>query len=605
VGVVTIADELKQLVTLARQAIGVYGRPDLAERIDAAVASTQHDRCRVLVVGNFKTGKSSLVNGLVNAPACPADDDIATAVPTIITFGAEPAARGHLGGDDAGMIELPLDRIHDAIQARWRPAEADGADVDDFDLRAIEIAIPRRILQGGLDLVDTPGVGGITSLHQAATLSTLPTADAVLFVSDAARSYTAREVDFIASITAANPIVAAVVTKVDFYPHWRRIVADNEGQLRTVARDAPIFPVATPIRSAAISANDAEMNLESGYADLVAWLQNVATNRSAITAASVARSLHHVFDQLHAQLRLREAALADPVATAASSAALERAEAAVTNLRSASSGWATKLNDGIADMAAEVDHDLRERLRSRLRNAEKRLADIDPASAWPDFETWLTEGVAVDIGANVEVFRQQSENVLTTVGELFEDAAGAAATALPSHQLAVEVDDPDFSKRSLMGTGLTALRGSYGGMLMFGMLANVAGVALLAPAAPVLGLFLGRKVMRDERERSLAQRRQQALQATRQYIDGVSGQVNKDTRSAVRRVQRDLRAHFQDEAAQLQASVAASLAAARADHLDDSERARQLDALRGDLVRLEEYLDRADGVVTRALRSLP
>ena len=39
---------------------------------------------RVLVVGEFKQGKSQLVNALVNAPVCPVDDDIATAVPTVV-----------------------------------------------------------------------------------------------------------------------------------------------------------------------------------------------------------------------------------------------------------------------------------------------------------------------------------------------------------------------------------------------------------------------------------------------------------------------------------------------------------------------------------------
>ena len=39
-------------------------------------------------------------------------------------------------------------------------------------------------------LVDTPGVGGLGSAHGAATMAALPSADAVLLVSDAAQEYT-------------------------------------------------------------------------------------------------------------------------------------------------------------------------------------------------------------------------------------------------------------------------------------------------------------------------------------------------------------------------------------------------------------------------------
>ena len=46
----------------------------------------------MLVVGEFKQGKSQLINALVNAPVCPVDDDVATAVPTEVSYGPAPAA---------------------------------------------------------------------------------------------------------------------------------------------------------------------------------------------------------------------------------------------------------------------------------------------------------------------------------------------------------------------------------------------------------------------------------------------------------------------------------------------------------------------------------
>ena len=46
----------------------------------------------MLIVGEFKQGKSSLVNALLNATVCPVDDDIATAVPTSVRCAVEAEA---------------------------------------------------------------------------------------------------------------------------------------------------------------------------------------------------------------------------------------------------------------------------------------------------------------------------------------------------------------------------------------------------------------------------------------------------------------------------------------------------------------------------------
>jgi len=72
------------LVDLALKATTAYKRPDLATRLQATRKRLADPDVRVLVVGEFKQGKSQLVNALVNAPVCPVDDDVATAVPTVV-----------------------------------------------------------------------------------------------------------------------------------------------------------------------------------------------------------------------------------------------------------------------------------------------------------------------------------------------------------------------------------------------------------------------------------------------------------------------------------------------------------------------------------------
>ena len=86
---------MQQLMALIEQGIALASsgdRTDLRRRLELARERLQAPDIRVIVVGEFKQGKSQLVNALVNAPVCPVDDDIATAVPTTVRYGEAAAA---------------------------------------------------------------------------------------------------------------------------------------------------------------------------------------------------------------------------------------------------------------------------------------------------------------------------------------------------------------------------------------------------------------------------------------------------------------------------------------------------------------------------------
>src|SRR4051794_7862729 len=75
------------VVDLGLQACRAYGREDLGQRLSTVRKSLDDPGIHVVVAGEFKKGKSSLVNALVGVAVCPVDDDTATAVPTYIRFG--------------------------------------------------------------------------------------------------------------------------------------------------------------------------------------------------------------------------------------------------------------------------------------------------------------------------------------------------------------------------------------------------------------------------------------------------------------------------------------------------------------------------------------
>jgi hypothetical protein len=141
-----------------------------------------------------------------------------------------------------------------------------------------------------------------------------------------------------------------------------------------------------------------------------------------------------------------------------------------------------------------------------------------------------------------------------------------------------------------MGAGaqtMSVVKGSYSGMLMFGMLGNLVGLAAMSPAVIAVGLFMGRKALRDEKDRKLTGRRQEAKTAVRKYVDEVSFTIGRDSREALRQVHRQLRDVYSERAEQLHRSTTEALQRTQqAVNSSESERQRRLRDVEAELQRI-------------------
>src|SRR3954468_23352911 len=93
----------------------------------------------------------------------------------------------------------------------------------------------------GRELVDTAGVAGLGAVRSLATIDPLPTADAVVVVTDATQEFTAPEMALLRQAVALCPNVVCVVTRTDARPEWRRIVSLNRGHLAAAGVEPRVF----------------------------------------------------------------------------------------------------------------------------------------------------------------------------------------------------------------------------------------------------------------------------------------------------------------------------------------------------------------------------
>ena len=562
-----------QLITLVEQGIEIVSegeRTDLRKRLDHTLRRLHDPSIRVIVVGEFKQGKSKLINALVNAPVCPVDDDIATSVPTIVRHG-EPASASVLlpradaePGEEAALERQPINikELAAYVSERGNPGNAK-------KLVAAEVFLPRKVLAGGLTVVDSPGVGGLGSTHTLTTLTALPTADALLLVSDASQEYTEPEIRFLRQAMRITPSVVGVLSKTDLYPEWRRVAELDRGHLAQVSPDIPLITVSSDLRLEATRLQDVELNSESGFPDLISHLRKEIVGKAErIQRRSVSQDLLSVMDNLRLSLQSELAALEDPAGTPAMIAGLESAKLEADDLRKRSARWQITLNDGIGDLIADMEYDLRDRLRRIQRDAETAIDQGDPGPTWTAFTSWLEECTAAAISDTFVWTSERAQWLAAQVAEHFsEDEVALPVLRVSDTGDALDpVDDMpgmDDGRINPMQKVLIGMRGSYGGVLMFGLLTGIFGMALINPLSVGAGLLLGRKAYREDKEGRLKRRQMEAKALVRRQVDDVVFQVGKQLKDRLRLVQRSTRDHFTEIAEEHHRSLSDSVAAAQ------------------------------------------
>lgn len=576
------AGPLQAVADRTRSLAEGLGRDDLERRLEATLSRMSRPGVQLMVVGEFKQGKSTLVNALLGSDLCPVDDDVATAVLTSVQYSPEPWALAHRRTGEAGTVAESFDPAlaPEFVSEAGNPGNEKG-------LVRVEFGVPSRFLESGVILVDTPGVGGLESSHGAITLGALAEADAVVFVSDTSQELTRPELDFLRHAHDLCPVVLHAFSKIDVYPEWRRIVDLSRQHLSDAGLSGPVVGISSTLYRDAARIGDLALTDESGMRALLAELRDrVVDPGELLVLRSALADVTSCAAQLAAPLDAELAVLEDPDRASEIGLDLESAQARARDLQNQSSGWQVTLSDGIADLNSDVDHDLRARTRRLIHESEAAIDEADPADMWDEFEADLYARVTNEIVANFTLLKHQVDDLIGRVDRHFSaaenevsQALGVAAPVGAVEGLSV-ASDIDLDRPGIMAQSLSGLRGSYGGVLMFSMIGNMVGLAALNPAVLVVGLLMGRKSLREEKKRQLNARRQQAKSAVRKYIDQVSFQVGKDSRDSLRMTQRGLRDHFTGRADELsrsiQAAVAAARAAARSEEQTRSSRIKEL-----------------------------
>jgi replication fork clamp-binding protein CrfC len=574
-------------------------RGDLVERLAKAKDRITDPQIRVVVAGQLKQGKSQLLNSLLNVPVARVGDDESTVLPTVVSYGESTSAKlivARPDGAEPDAIEIDMADIKTDLR---RAPQAGGREV----LR-VEVTAAGPLLKNGLAFIDTPGVGGHGQPHLSATLGLLPDAHAVLMCSDTSQEFTEPEMTFMRQAFEICPVATIVATKTDLYPHWRKVVEANRAHLDRAGLSTPIIPSSSLLRSHAIQLNDKELNEESNFPVIVKFL----------TEQVLSRQNDHIRDQVVAEIRSSAehltltvntelAACNDPDVRDRLTQDLERRKEEAQDALQQTALWQQVLNDGIADLTADIDHDLRGRFRIIGQHIEKEIDSCDPTQHWAEIGTELENAIATAVGDNFVWAYQRARVLAEEVGRTFMEAgldaikmpridAREMGASLGEIKSMASLEAKPVGKARKVGIGM---QGSYGGVLMFGMMTSLAGLGMFNPLSIGAGLLMGRSAYRENMDNRMMRVRNEAKLNARRFIDDVSFVVNKESRDRLKGIQRQLRDHYRGIANQttrsLNESLQATIAAAK---LEENERNTRVKELERQLNILKQVTDHAD-----------
>jgi GTPase Era involved in 16S rRNA processing len=591
------AAAVSEIIDAVRGIAEAQERTDLLARLDEAAWHVARTEMLVCVVGEFKKGKSALINALLGQDICPVDDDLATAAVTVVRHQDEPSitVRRRLDG------KLMLESVPPSDAASWllehEPAETRRG------VELVEIGLPHPLLAQGIALVDTPGVGGLNAAHAVATLAFLPSADALVFVTDASAELSAPEIEFLARAQDAGPPIILVVTKVDMHPQWRRIVELDAAHLRDAGIDLVAIPVSSALRAVAERLGDEALLAESGLPALHAAIASSATGDARRAAVSSAiREALPAIGQLREPIEAELAALERPDDAERLVNQQQSVRMRLSTLTDGDARWSMRMDDEFAGLRSRVVFGFQTSLRQLVRGTHEEIERIDPSRSWSELGQRLQSDAATIVRSAFLETTDGAVGIQHLISELLADVdEGFDQSTSPIRYDVTEAwrGGPEFGGRRQTGmlTTMGLLGGAVVGVEMLGMLGTLAGAAIVGPAALGVALLFGGKQVVDERRRQLADRRQQARTFVSGFIEDVQFEVEGRLSTLLGDLQRQMRERFSERVRQLQRTNQEALEALQR-AMDESGAKRQdrLLRLREDLAALADLQARAAAI---------
>jgi GTP-binding protein EngB required for normal cell division len=160
----------------------------------------------VAILGQFKAGKSSFINSLIDKNILPVGVTPVTTVITRLQYGGNE--RAIVKYFDGRTSEIDMNDVGSYTSETENPSNQKNVEMVDIELSSLKD-------YAGLRLVDTPGLGSVFKYHMAASENWLPHVGSAILAISSDRPLSDNDVQLILELTQHTPNIALLLTKAD------------------------------------------------------------------------------------------------------------------------------------------------------------------------------------------------------------------------------------------------------------------------------------------------------------------------------------------------------------------------------------------------------
>jgi GTP-binding protein EngB required for normal cell division len=274
-------------------------------------------RFHLAILGQFKRGKSTLLNALIGEGLLPSAVVPVTSVPTFLSWGPKRLIRVIFldGHTQESCFETPEDAS--AFLAQY--VTESNNPKNHLGVARVEVKHPSPLLQKGVVLIDTPGIGSTFQYNTEATLNFLPQCDAALFLVSADPPVTQVEIEFLKAVRANVVKTLFLINKVDYLSEEERRQAVDffKAVLREqieLGSNEPVFSISARLGlESKLKENDSQW-VESGMSEVEGYLLKFLSEEKMQTLGlAIARKAGNVLGDGLLHLRLKQRSLTLPI----------------------------------------------------------------------------------------------------------------------------------------------------------------------------------------------------------------------------------------------------------------------------------------------------
>ncbi len=262
----------------------------------------------LVVVGEFKRGKSTIINALLGQDVLPTGVVPLTSVVTLLQYGT--AADASATFNNGGICSIPLASLPEYVTEAGNPK-------NEKNVLEVLLSFPSEWLKEGVRLVDTPGIG---SVHQQNTVTTqhyLPQVDAIIFVASVDQPLSRAELDFLVSIQRHAGKIFCLLNKMDYLTATEldeSLAFVSAALHKTLDVDVPVFAVSARRALQGKMTDDPALWEGSGFAAFDGALRRfLQEERKEVWLHSVHRQLLWLLSETRLSLELELHVLSAPL----------------------------------------------------------------------------------------------------------------------------------------------------------------------------------------------------------------------------------------------------------------------------------------------------